>query len=133
MYFNPLSFCFIQLFSPAILGHRWVCYAWDLQLNTVTIFYPEFRNLDEKQTFALHKHLVNMLKNAVRCTMHLAFKGWGYKWESASIEVIRPPMKLVKRYINNRFNRISHYMMFTCKSDMELLPRFTWMVALTKL
>ena len=41
--------CPIQLFFPALLGHRWVCYTWDLLTNTITIFDPSLSAPEEKR------------------------------------------------------------------------------------
>ena len=89
--------CPIQLFFPALLGHRWVCYTWDLLTNTITIFDPSLSAPEEKRALAIHKHVVTVLKNAVKCTMSIALKGWCHNWDSASIEVLRPPTRTTKR------------------------------------
>ena len=26
------------MFFPTIVGHRWVCYAWDMRVNVITVF-----------------------------------------------------------------------------------------------
>jgi len=85
------------LFFPALLGHRWVCYTWDLLTNTITIFDPSLSAPEEKRALAIHKHVVTVLKNAVKCTMSIALKGWCHNWDSASIEVLCPPTRTTKR------------------------------------
>jgi len=80
-----------MLLFPALLGHRWVCYSWNLHINTITVLDPALADVPDGRAVRTHKHLVNMIKSAIQSAMVEAYYEWQYDWESGHVEVIRPP------------------------------------------
>jgi len=80
-----------MLLFPALLGHRWVCYSWNLHINTITVLDLALADVPDGRAVRTHKHLVNMIKSAIQSAMAEAYYEWQYDWESGHVEVIRPP------------------------------------------
>lgn len=59
-----LFFCVVKMFFPVIFQHRWVCYAWSIQQNCITVFDPF---VDSENVSFLEQHHCHVLCDGTNC------------------------------------------------------------------
>lgn len=76
MFDSTSSHLFFQLLFPALLEHRWVCYAWSLEDKNITVFDPlvNMRTCSDLRKF--HLEVAGALKRAMRSVTASLFEGW---------------------------------------------------------
>ncbi|XP_021311418.1 uncharacterized protein LOC8070423 [Sorghum bicolor] len=53
------------LFFPVLLQHRWVCFAWRMDDNTIIVYDPFFSSRCHTFTLSYYEHVANLLKSAM--------------------------------------------------------------------
>lgn len=79
----------MQFFFPALLEHRWVCYAWSMENNCITVFDPLMTMRMGTDIETLHLQVLNSLKRAMVDVSSSMFPGWTHEWEMASVVHLR--------------------------------------------
>lgn len=83
------SFFLVQIFFPALLQHRWVCYAWDTEHSNITVFDPWLSPELVDDLEEVHCQVVCAIKRAMLDVSNHLFEGCNYQWEYESVVLLR--------------------------------------------
>jgi len=78
----------VQLFFPALLQYRWVCYVWCLENNVIFVFDPSYAMSTPDSTVESHERTCYLLKLAMRTVSRTMFQGWHNEWTSAELRIM---------------------------------------------
>jgi len=92
-----------MLFFPGIIAHRWVCYAWCLQKNKITIFDPSCAESNIPTLKDIHIYVIGLLRNDIKNAANHVFNGWKYNWDASEIDILTP-QHIDKQWLNRTGN-----------------------------
>ncbi|RLN24563.1 hypothetical protein C2845_PM07G01500 [Panicum miliaceum] len=75
-----------MLFFPGILEHRWVCYAWQMDINEITVFDPAFEDSSSNSSKFASREVVMKLKEAMHTVATTYYDGWDVDFSSARVK-----------------------------------------------
>ncbi|XP_021319721.1 uncharacterized protein LOC8070917 isoform X2 [Sorghum bicolor] len=75
------------LFFPALLQHRWVCFAWRMSDNTIVVYDPFYSSTCPTFTTAFYQRIANILKSAMTRVSRVILSGWPLPWNEARVEI----------------------------------------------
>ncbi|OQU78177.1 uncharacterized protein LOC8076993 isoform X1 [Sorghum bicolor] len=74
-------------FFPALLQHRWVCFAWRISDNTIVVYDPYYSSSCRTFTTAYYQRVANILKSAMSMVSRHILNGWRHPWDDARLEI----------------------------------------------
>jgi hypothetical protein len=74
---------------PGLVEHRWVCYAWCLDDNSVTVFDPVVLRSSPCDVDIMHKQIVSAFKWVMGELVCKLIPLWDHDWKGATVSLAR--------------------------------------------
>ena len=71
----------LQIFFPCLLEHRWVCYVWRIEDNSVLVFDPSRSFVADVEQNNSHSYASLALRNVLKAVAEEYFIGWHNDWD----------------------------------------------------